>query len=238
MQNLIADRNGDILSSFKDKVLWWDVINEVLGSDRFDNPMSRWFKEIGPAEAVKFAVETARAAHPTANLIVNDYSVDRSKYNEIFTALKDKGVEIQAFGIQSHMHSTWWSLAQAWSVCEDFARYGWPLHFTELSVLSGKPAHEIDWFNASNNKWVTTEADYGDQAAYVKDFYTLLFSHPAVEGISWWDMADGQWLNAPSGLVKANFTPKPAFEAGTADWRRWVFVISACLEVMQHQLVL
>lgn len=210
---LVAERNRQIMERFGDTVLWWDVINEVLGSDRFDNPMSRWFREIGPAEAVRYAVETARAAHPKANLIVNDYNVDRQKYHEIFARLADQGVEIQAFGIQSHMHATRWTLDRAWSVCEEFSRYGWPLHFTELSVLSGRPAREIDWFDSSKNEWLVADADYEDQAAYVSDFYTLLFSHPAVEAISWWDLVDGKWLKAPSGLVREDLSPKPAYEA-------------------------
>ena len=147
---------------------------------------------------------------------------DRRAYNEVFTYLKDHGVEIQAFGVQSHLHSTRWTFDQAWSVCEDFSRYGWPLHFTELSVLSGKPAREIDWFDSSKNQWISTDDDATEQANYVRDFYTLLFSHPAVEAISWWDMADGQWLNAPSGLVYEDLSPKPAFDTLTElvkkDW--------------------
>ena len=29
-------------------------------------------------------------------------------------------------------------MEEAWEVCERFAKYGWPLHFTELTVLSGR----------------------------------------------------------------------------------------------------
>ena len=45
------------------------------------------------------------------------------------------GVELQAVGIQSHMHTFLWTMEEAWEVCERFAKYGWPLHFTELTVL-------------------------------------------------------------------------------------------------------
>ena len=34
-----------------------------------------------------------------------------------------------------------------------------------------------------------------------------------MESITWWDLADGQWLNAPSGLLRRDGSPKPAYEA-------------------------
>ena len=41
----------------------------------------------------------------------------------------------------------------------------------------------------------------------------MAFSHPALEAITWWDLVDGRWLGAPSGLVRGDFTPKPAYDA-------------------------
>ena len=49
------------------------------------------------------------------------------------------------------------------------------------------------------------------QAEYVERFYTLLFSHPAVEAITWWDFMDGGWMGAPGGLVRADLSPKPVY---------------------------
>jgi endo-1,4-beta-xylanase len=33
-----------------------------------------------------------------------------------------------------------------------------------------------------------------------------------VEGITWWDMSDGGWLNAPAGLLRKNGSSKPAYD--------------------------
>jgi hypothetical protein len=38
-------------------------------------------------------------------------------------------------------------------------------------------------------------------------------SHPQVRAITWWGLEDGGWLKAPSGLVRADQSPKPAYEA-------------------------
>ena len=44
--------------------------------------------------------------------------------------------------------------------------------------------------------------------------YTMLFSHPAVAAITWWDFADrNAWQGAPAGLLGKDLKPKPAYTA-------------------------
>ena len=38
-------------------------------------------------------------------------------------------------------------------------------------------------------------------------------NHPQVEAITWWGLNDGGWLKAPSGLLRIDESPKPAYEA-------------------------
>jgi hypothetical protein len=33
-----------------------------------------------------------------------------------------------------------------------------------------------------------------------------------VEGITWWDISDGGWLNAPAGLIRKDGSSKPAYD--------------------------
>jgi len=60
--------------------------------------------------------------------------------------------------------------------------------------------------------WPTTKEGEARQADYVEKLYTVLFSNQAVEAITWWDLMDGGWQGAPAGLVRADLTPKPAYE--------------------------
>ena len=46
----------------------------------------------------------------------------------------------------------------------------------------------------------------------MEKLYTLLFSHPAVQAITWWALEDGEWMGAPGGLLRADLTPKPAYD--------------------------
>lgn len=121
---------------------------------------------------------------------------------------------VHALGIQSHMHTGTWPLERAWEVCESYARFGLPLHFTELTVLSGrlKAKDDTDW-HKRHTDWKTTPEGEAAQLAYGEKLYTLLYSHPAVEAITWWDFADHQaWQGAPAGLLREDLTPKPLYE--------------------------
>ena len=67
-------------------------------------------------------------------------------------------------------------------------------------------------FAERRTDWPTTPEGEQRQAAEAESFYGVLLAHPAVEAITWWDFPDGCWLNAPSGLVRKDMTPKPAYE--------------------------
>jgi endo-1,4-beta-xylanase len=112
----------------------------------------------------------------------------------------------QVIGLQSHMHRREWPLADVWTICEDYAKFGKAIHFSEVTVLSGKHGWELP------KPWPTIPEREQSQADYVERLYTLLFSHPAVQAITWWDLQDGEWMGAPGGLLRADLTPKPAYE--------------------------
>ena len=41
----------------------------------------------------------------------------------------------------------------------------------------------------------------------------MLFSHPSVEAITWWDFTDRDaWQRAPAGFLREDLSPKPAYE--------------------------
>ena len=86
----------------------------------------------------------ARAADPTATLLINDYRNDPpyAKLIDDLIAANNGERPFDVIGLQSHMHDGAWSNERVWEVCERFARFGVPLHFTELTILSGELGHE------------------------------------------------------------------------------------------------
>ncbi len=194
----------------------WDVVNEATQYDR-DNiweqapKLTKGIQTMGRGPYLRQAFETARIANPDAVLIINDYSTSSAFEKDVLAELVDERKKplYDAIGLQSHMHSYSWSARRTWRICERFAKYGKPLHFTEATILSGASKDKT-----APSPWPSTSEGEERQAKEVAEFYTVLFSHPSVEAITWWDFSDqGAWQQAPAGLLRADLSTKPAYEA-------------------------
>jgi GH35 family endo-1,4-beta-xylanase len=211
VMDLQMQRIERCVQRFRGDVDIWDVVNEATHYDR-DQCRQRAPKltaamaQAGVGPFVRAAFRRARRANPATTLLINDYRTDAAYADKVIRELVDEREEplYDVIGIQSHMHGRFWGAARAWDVCERFARFGKPLHFTETTVVSGPK---------DGSKWVTTAEGERRQAEAVKRFYTTLFSHPAVEALTWWDFTDqNAWQGAPAGLLRDDMTPKPAYD--------------------------
>jgi GH35 family endo-1,4-beta-xylanase len=145
-------------------------------------------------------------------MLINDYRTD-PPYAALMTRLVELAGKrpFDVIGIQSHMHGGAWTNTRIWEVCERFAKFGVPLHFTETTILSGKRGWEMA---RKGEPWLSTAEGEKYQAENVERFYTMLFSHPAVAALTWWDFTDrGAWQRAPAGFLRADLSPKPAYES-------------------------
>jgi len=209
---LQKERIRHIVAEFRGLIDIWDVVNEATVSHRFDNAIGRWIKSRGAASCVAQALRLAHRANGRAVLLYNDFNVS-PQFEALVKALIRADAPVHTIGIQSHMHKVLWPLQRLWDTCETYARFGLPLHFTETTVLSGrlKAEDDNDW-HAVHTDWRTTKRGEAAQLSYGKRLYTLLFSHPAVEAITWWDFSDdGAWQGAPAGLVRSDMSPKPLY---------------------------
>ena len=207
-------RIADCIQTMSGLIARWDVVNEATHFDREGQaPLhTAMWKKIGKIEFVKACFVEARTAGPGATLLINDYRTDEEYVKLIEQLVDADGKKLyDVIGIQSHMHGGVWSNTQIWETCERFARFGVPLHFTELTILSGQTGWELakDGF-----VWTSTPEGEEKQKADILRVYTMLFSHPAVEAITWWDFSDqGAWQRAPAGLLRSDLSPKPAYDA-------------------------
>lgn len=198
------------MNDFQGLIEVWDVLNEPCvgirqGTERNAKTAVRLYETLGTTGIIKKAFIAAEAANPKAMLILNDYDVSPAYEKVIEDCLAD-GVRIDVIGVQSHMHGGVWEPEKLWDVCERFGRFNKPVHFTEATIVSG-PGQEENWQK-------TSPALEKDQERDAVMFYTVLFSHPAVEAITWWDFSDqGAWQQAPAGLIGEDMTPKPAYAA-------------------------
>ncbi len=188
----------------------WEVISESLEAANQAGPFAAWVRRRGPAQAAARCLEWSRQANPSGVFLVNESRLDPAYVGQI-QALRDLEAPLHAVGLQSHMHEEKWPLERVWELCDRYGKLGLPLHFTEVTVLSGSAAFPLS--RCWPPVWNAAPGDEEAQADYVVQLYTLLFSHPAVAAVTWWDLSDdGAWMRAPGGLLRHDMSPKPAYQ--------------------------
>ena len=187
-------RVTEICKRFAGKIEFWEVVNEPshLPGLKIDGPY-RW----------------ARAADPTAHLILNDYHVMADGYPPFFALLEKAladGTPFDGLGIQAHEPRTMrFPLERVQRVLDRYQALGKAIHITEFTPASAGAA-----ITGSHRKGVWNETA---QAEYAERFYRVVFGHPATVALVWWDLSDsGSWLKG-GGLLRSDLSPKPAYDA-------------------------
>ena len=208
------------VADFADVVHAWDAINEavimpVFRNERHRNAITRLAWERGRIATVRLAFEEARATDPAATLLLNDFDMSTA-YECLIEGVLEAGVHVDAIGLQSHMHQGYWGEEKTLAILERFSRFGLPIHLTETTLVSGTlmPPEIEDLNDYQPASWPSTPAGEERQADEIVRHYRTLLSHRAVQAITYWGLSDdGAWLGAPSGLVRVDGTPKPAYDA-------------------------
>lgn len=182
----------ELVTAMKGTLVHWDVVNEPFDNhDILDilgpEVMVDWFKE-------------ARANDPSAKLFINDYAIlsggagttpHRDAYEKTIQMLVDHNAPFDGIGMQGHFGSSLTSPEDLLKILDRFAKFGKRIYVTEYDVVI---------------------EDEGVAADYTRDFYTTLFSHPAVGGIVMWGFWDGSHWKHNAPLYRDDFSLKPAGE--------------------------
>lgn len=209
---LLRARVFDIVPRHAGLIRYWDVLNEANNAADHQNGEGRWIERDGAAAVVATALGWAREASGTnrTTLLYNDFNVGADNV-ALLRELQARNALPDAIGLQSHMHDHTWPLRRAWQVCESYVPFGRPIHFTELTVVSS--TNKPKGYEAKRGEWTTTPEGELNQANYLEKLYALLYSHPSVGAITWWDFSDrNAWRQAPSGLLREDMSPKPAYD--------------------------
>lgn len=204
------------VTNFAGLIEIWDVVNEAVIMpifDKYDNGITRICKELGRIKTIKTMFETAHQANPQSILLLNDFDTSPA-FDILIEGCLEAGVQINTIGIQSHMHQGYWGVEKTERILERFERFNLPIHFTETTLISGHlmPPEIEDLNDYQVQEWPSTPEGEERQARETILHYKTLMAHPLVAGITWWDILDGEWLNAPSGLLRKDGSTKPAYE--------------------------
>ena len=205
------------VGNFRGLIDRWDVINEAVIMpifDKYDNAITRVCRDLGRVRMVKEVFAAAKEANPDASLLINDFDLS-TKYEILIDGCLQAGIPIDTIGLQTHQHQGYMGREKLEEILDRYSFFGLPLHFTENTIVSGHimPPHIEDLNDYQIPEWPTTPEGEERQANELLEMYEILFSHPMVAAITNWDPVDGKWLGAPSGLLRKDNSPKPAYNA-------------------------
>jgi GH35 family endo-1,4-beta-xylanase len=218
VEKLTRARVRDLVGRFAGLIDLWDAINEAVIMPVFangDNAITPLARDRGRIAMVRMAFEEARAANPAATLVLNDFDLS-SAYECLIEGVLEAGIRIDAIGLQTHMHQGYRGEEYMREMLDRFARYGLTLHLTETTLLSGHlmPPEIEDLNDYRIPSWPSTPEGEERQAEEIVRHYRSLVGHPAVQSINYWGLTDdGAWLGAPVGLLRADGSRKPAYDA-------------------------
>jgi GH35 family endo-1,4-beta-xylanase len=239
IREIVRKRVERDVTAFREGIKIWDVINEA-----HDWANCYGYDGDQLIELTRVAAEATRSADPEAIRIVNcccvfgEYAAagqghDRHPPREVMTPhqyverLLEEKVDFEVLGLQ--LYYTMFDLFEHKRLFDRFARFGLPIHVTEVAVpssMEGDPnAHNKDP-NAIKNLGVWRRPwDPETQAEWVEAFYTICYAHPAVEAVTWWDFSDATPHFFPrGGFQDENAEPKPSYFALQKLFREWGFL--------------
>ncbi|KAJ7967180.1 Endo-1,4-beta-xylanase [Quillaja saponaria] len=169
LQSAVSSRILSLMSKYKEEFIHWDVSNEMLHFDFYE-------QQLGLNATLQF-FETAHQSDPLATLFMNDFNVVETcsdvnstvdSYISRLRELKQGGVTMDGIGLEGHFTTPNPPLIRA--VLDKLATLGLPVWLTEVDI---------------------SKTLYKDtQAIYLEAVLREGYSHPAVNGIMLWTALD------------------------------------------------
>lgn len=222
---LLAARIATIAHRYGHRIPLWDVVNEPM--EKYLFPSAAMLPEDYVAEVFRHA---AKLLPPDTALFLNEATTfSWCKFHGRTTGLRLleenlrlHGCRVDGLGLQYHLffydqdgltatikdlvkaRDTYLNPRRLLAVLDLHAeaRPGRPIHISEITIPSYP---DLD---------IKVAEDL--QAAIARRLYRLWFSHPGVEGIYWWNLADGgahgREGNLRGGVLRESLSPKPVFQ--------------------------
>ncbi|KAK6916706.1 Glycoside hydrolase family 10 domain [Dillenia turbinata] len=191
LKSAVNSRIQSLMSQYKDEFIHWDVSNELLHFDFYE-------QRLGHNATLDF-FKTAHESDPLATLFLNEYNVVETcddvnstvdTYISRFKELKRGGANMDGIGLESHFDVP--NLPLMRGIIDKLATLRLPIWLTEVDIKK-KFGQEM-------------------QAVYLEKVLREGFSHPSVNGIMLWCawhsngcyqmcLTDNNFENLPCGDV-------------------------------------
>ena len=188
-------RFAQLAERYSSKIPSWEVLNEVFWP--YSQTHSPFYFEDDYAE---WSFQTAERYFHNNHLIINDFAYwsvtetnTRNQYYLVIEKLLREGCHIDSIGLQLHgfhqkneieiLAQKQYNPERLYAMLDLFAKFGKKLQLTEMTVPAYSDSEEAQEI----------------QAQVLKNVYSILFSHPAMEAIIYWNLPDGYAAFAPQG---------------------------------------
>ncbi len=226
---------GRSVKRYRDRIRVWDAINEAHD---WANGLN--LTQAQEVEITGVACDSIRREDPDATVIVNnccpfgEYAADGTVhlgpvYEQVMTPLayldrvQEAGIDFDVVGVQIYFPAR--DMLAIAKLLDEYARFGKPVHITELGVATGErvaPADEGQQLQRTHGEWHQPWCEKV-QADWVEWFYTMAYARPEVEAITWWDFSDPAFIPT-GGFVREDATPKESYHRLRALLSQWGFV--------------
>jgi len=200
-----------LVTRFKGKVNMWDVVNEALNDD--GTLRETVFLNMIGDDYIEKAFQFANDSDPNVELAYNDYNLYKPKKRagaiRIINSLKEKGIRIDAVGIQAHWDLHFPSIQQIEKTIIELAATGVDVMITELDItvipnpyeLAGIAREEFKKFEG-DKKWDPYQAGIPDNIQkkltkrYKEIFELFVKHHDKISRVTFWGTTDKYtWRN-------------------------------------------
>ena len=200
-----------LVTRFKGKVNMWDVVNEALNDD--GTLRETVFLKMMGEDYIEKAFQYANDSDPNVELAYNDYNLYKPKKRagaiRIINSLKEKGIRIDAVGIQAHWDLHFPSIQQIEKTIIELAETGVDVMITELDItvipnpyeLAGIAREEFKKFEG-DKKWDPYQTGIPDNVQkkltnrYKEIFELFVKHHDKISRVTFWGTTDKYtWRN-------------------------------------------
>ena len=198
-----------IVSRYKGRIHGWDVVNESILEDGSWR-QSKFYTIIGE-DFMDLAFEFAHAADPDAELYYNDYNEwhagKRKAIVKMIKSFQEKGIRIDAIGMQGHFGMDYPSLEEYQQTIDDYTATGVKVMITELDMSAlpnprrnvGANISEVEAYRQEVNPYVESLPD-SVAAAWTQrfeDYFTLFLNNQdKITRVTMWGVTDSDsWKN-------------------------------------------
>lgn len=229
LKQRMKDHITTIVTRYKGRIKGWDVVNEAILED--GSYRKSKFYEILGEEFIPLAFQYAHEADPDAELYYNDYAMNmpgkREGVVKLVSSLKEKGIRIDAVGMQGHMGMEYPDINEFEQSIVAFAGTGVKVMVTEWdmsalpTVKQSANISDTVAYQKMLNPYPETLPDSVSKAwnNRMKQFFGLFEKHAdVISRVTAWGVSDSDsWKNdfPVKGrhdyplLFDRNYQPKP-----------------------------